>query len=185
VHFTPPHPTSPHLTPPHLTPPHPTPPHLTPPHLTSPHTPSATTLLPQDPSKHQKIISSVLGIPMHKIVSKTKRLGGGFGGKETRAIPWNCVAAVAAYNSKRAVRLVLDRDEDMQMTGERGAGGWGWGQGCGVMYKQACSYLSPACISMLLPLCQRCSMNHVCQATCRRTPSGTRPALHGTCTPPS
>jgi hypothetical protein len=89
----------------------------------------------QDPSKHQKFISSVLGIPMHKIVSKTKRLGGGFGGKETRAIPFNCVAAVAAYNSRRAVRLVLDRDEDMALTGGccggLGWAGWaGWAGGC-------------------------------------------------------
>jgi xanthine dehydrogenase/oxidase len=69
---------------------------------------------------------------MHKIVSKAKRLGGGFGGKETRAIPFNCVAAVAAYQSRRAVRLVLDRDEDMAISGGRwalGAGRWALGAG--------------------------------------------------------
>eukprot|EP01025_Chloroclados_australasicus_P046435 TRINITY_DN5123_c0_g1_i6.p1 TRINITY_DN5123_c0_g1~~TRINITY_DN5123_c0_g1_i6.p1 ORF type:complete len:1400 (-),score=162.31 TRINITY_DN5123_c0_g1_i6:601-4416(-) len=73
----------------------------------------------QTPHKHQTTIASVLGIPQHKIVSKTKRLGGGFGGKETRAIFMHAAIAVAAYKLKRPVRLCLDRDEDMQCTGQR------------------------------------------------------------------
>ena len=60
---------------------------------------------------------------------QTKRLGGGFGGKETRGIFLHCAAAVPAYHLRRPVRLCLDRDEDMQMTG-----GWGfWGGGVGVV----------------------------------------------------
>jgi xanthine dehydrogenase molybdopterin-binding subunit B len=39
----------------------------------------------QAPSKHQVLTHSVLGVPMHKIVCRTKRIGGGFGGKETRS----------------------------------------------------------------------------------------------------
>lgn len=38
----------------------------------------------QAPNKHQVYVASTLGVPMHKLVSKTKRIGGGFGGKETR-----------------------------------------------------------------------------------------------------
>ncbi|GFR49634.1 hypothetical protein Agub_g11707 [Astrephomene gubernaculifera] len=75
----------------------------------------------QAPAKHQKYVASVLGVPAHKVVSKTKRLGGGFGGKETRGIFLHCAAAVPAYHLRRPVRLCLDRDEDMQMTGQRHA----------------------------------------------------------------
>ena len=73
----------------------------------------------QCPDKHQRYISSVLGIPQHKVVVRTKRLGGGFGGKETRAAFVNAAAAVPAFILRRAVRLVLDRDEDMSITGQR------------------------------------------------------------------
>jgi xanthine dehydrogenase/oxidase len=38
----------------------------------------------QAPAKHQKYVASTLGIPCNRVVSKAKRLGGGFGGKETR-----------------------------------------------------------------------------------------------------
>ncbi|KAH7618960.1 putative Xanthine dehydrogenase 1 [Nannochloris sp. 'desiccata'] len=73
----------------------------------------------QCPDKHHRYIAHCLGIPMHKVVVRTKRLGGGFGGKETRAAFLNAAAAVPAYILKRPVRLVLDRDEDMSMTGHR------------------------------------------------------------------
>lgn len=63
-------------------------------------------------------MSRVLGIPKHKIVCKVKRIGGGFGGKETRSMPLNAAAAVPAYHLKKPVRLCLDRDEDMKITGD-------------------------------------------------------------------
>ncbi|MEW5297568.1 MAG: hypothetical protein WDW36_000770 [Sanguina aurantia] len=75
----------------------------------------------QAPAKHQKFIAHVLGIPAHKVVSKTKRLGGGFGGKETRGIFLHAAIAVPAHILRRPVRIALDRDEDMQMTGQRHA----------------------------------------------------------------
>jgi hypothetical protein len=62
-------------------------------------------------------VASTLGVPMHKLVCKTKRIGGGFGGKETRSIFIHCAAAVPAYHLRRPVKAILDRDEDMQMTG--------------------------------------------------------------------
>jgi xanthine dehydrogenase/oxidase len=73
----------------------------------------------QCPEKHQRYIAQVLGIPMHKVTVKTKRVGGGFGGKETRAAFVNAAAAVAAAILRHPVRLVLDRDEDMAITGQR------------------------------------------------------------------
>ena len=66
-------------------------------------------------------VAQALGIPGHKVVARTKRLGGGFGGKETRAINVSCQAAVPAYRLRRPVRLILDRDEDMHTSGHRHA----------------------------------------------------------------
>lgn len=53
------------------------------------------------------------------MVSKVKRIGGGFGGKETKASLLAIPVAIAAYKLKKPVRAVLDRDEDIQGTGYR------------------------------------------------------------------
>ena len=47
------------------------------------------------------------------MVVTVKRMGGGFGGKESRSVPLSAVVAVAAAKTGRPVRLMLDRDEDM------------------------------------------------------------------------
>eukprot|EP00889_Picochlorum_renovo_P000521 jgi/Picre1/27551/NNA_000518.t1 len=60
----------------------------------------------QCPDKHQRYISKCLNIPSHKVVVKTKRIGGGFGGKETRAAFVNTAAAVASYHLNKPVSLV-------------------------------------------------------------------------------
>lgn len=73
----------------------------------------------QAPQKHQKDVSHVLGLPMSKVVCKTKRIGGGFGGKETRSTIFAAVAAVPSYLMNRPVKLTLDRDIDMMTTGQR------------------------------------------------------------------
>lgn len=73
----------------------------------------------QAPQKHQKYVSHVLGLPMSKVVCKTKRIGGGFGGKETRSAFIAAVAAVPSYLLNRPVKITLDRDTDMMMTGQR------------------------------------------------------------------
>ncbi|EFN53303.1 hypothetical protein CHLNCDRAFT_136969 [Chlorella variabilis] len=90
----------------------------------------------QCPDAHQKYLAHVLDVPLHKVVVRTKRLGGGFGGKESRSAFLNVAAAVPAYHLRKPVRqappparlrrnvrtslaLVLDRDEDMQITGTR------------------------------------------------------------------
>lgn len=73
----------------------------------------------QAPQKHQKYVSHVLGLPMSKVVCKIKRIGGGFGGKETRSALFAAVAAVPSYVLNRPVKLTLDRDIDMMISGQR------------------------------------------------------------------
>lgn len=73
----------------------------------------------QAPQKHQKDVSRVLGLPMSKVVCKTKRIGGGFGGKETRSSFIAAAASVPSYLLNRHVKLTLDRDVDMMITGQR------------------------------------------------------------------
>jgi xanthine dehydrogenase/oxidase len=71
------------------------------------------------PQKHQKYVANALGLPLSKVVCKTKRIGGGFGGKETRSAIFAAAASVASYCLRRPVKIVLDRDVDMMTTGQR------------------------------------------------------------------
>lgn len=73
----------------------------------------------QHTSEVQKLTAHALGIPAHRVVCKTKRLGGGFGGKESRGCLIAIPTAFAAYKLRRPVRIMLDRDEDMMITGTR------------------------------------------------------------------
>ncbi|KAL8129334.1 hypothetical protein V2J09_018489 [Rumex salicifolius] len=73
----------------------------------------------QAPQKHQKYVAHVLDLPMSKVVCKTKRLGGGFGGKETRSAFIAAVASVPSYLLNRPVKITLDRDIDMMISGQR------------------------------------------------------------------
>ncbi|XP_013177887.1 PREDICTED: xanthine dehydrogenase [Papilio xuthus] len=73
----------------------------------------------QHPSEIAKLASHVLHVPMNRIVARVKRMGGGFGGKESRGILTSLPVAFAAHKLNRPVRCMLDRDEDMQMTGTR------------------------------------------------------------------
>ncbi|XP_065866854.1 xanthine dehydrogenase 1-like isoform X2 [Euphorbia lathyris] len=73
----------------------------------------------QAPQKHQKYVAHVLGLPMSKVVCKTKRIGGGFGGKETRSAFLAAAASVPSYLLNRPVKIILDRDIDMMITGQR------------------------------------------------------------------
>eukprot|EP00177_Eucheuma_denticulatum_P003133 GFKZ01005647.1.p1 GENE.GFKZ01005647.1~~GFKZ01005647.1.p1 ORF type:complete len:1395 (+),score=186.86 GFKZ01005647.1:345-4529(+) len=75
----------------------------------------------QNASETQLVVAAVLGEPMHKILCKVKRLGGAFGGKETRSLFISAAVAVAAQVTGRPARLVLDRDVDMLTTGTRHA----------------------------------------------------------------
>jgi len=73
----------------------------------------------QGPSETQHMIAHALGVPSHAVTVEVRRMGGGFGGKETQANQCAVLAAIAAKKLKRAVKLRLDRDEDMIATGKR------------------------------------------------------------------
>ncbi|MEN8222663.1 MAG: molybdopterin cofactor-binding domain-containing protein [Acidobacteriota bacterium] len=73
----------------------------------------------QSPTAIQKTVSNVLGIPMNRVEVDVRRLGGGFGGKEDQATPWAAMAALGSYLTKRPVKLVLSRSDDIRNTGKR------------------------------------------------------------------
>ncbi len=73
----------------------------------------------QGPTQVQKTAARVLGVPMHKIEVDVIRLGGGFGGKEDQATPWAVMTAVAVQHLNRPVKYMLNRHDDMRMTGKR------------------------------------------------------------------
>ncbi|KAL1381978.1 xanthine dehydrogenase/oxidase [Phyllosticta capitalensis] len=73
----------------------------------------------QNPTETQSYVAQVTGVQANKIVSRVKRMGGGFGGKETRSIQLAGILAVAAKKAKRPVRCMLNRDEDIITTGGR------------------------------------------------------------------
>jgi xanthine dehydrogenase molybdopterin binding subunit/xanthine dehydrogenase small subunit len=73
----------------------------------------------QHPSEVQHIVAHVLALPMHSVVVESPRMGGGFGGKETQAAIIAALAALAATKTGRRVRVRLNRDQDMMITGKR------------------------------------------------------------------
>ena len=73
----------------------------------------------QHPSEVQAVVSHVLHIPRSMITVQSPRMGGGFGGKETQGNGWAALVALAALKTRRPVRVQLDRDVDMTLTGKR------------------------------------------------------------------
>uniref|UniRef100_A0A182PWW4 xanthine dehydrogenase n=1 Tax=Anopheles epiroticus TaxID=199890 RepID=A0A182PWW4_9DIPT len=73
----------------------------------------------QHPAEAQRKVANALSLPCHKVFSRVKRLGGGFGGKETKVDLFVTPVALAAYRLRRPVRSVLDRADDMSVTGTR------------------------------------------------------------------
>ena len=69
--------------------------------------------------RRQAYIAQVTGVAANKIVTRIKRMGGGFGGKETRSIQLAGICAVAANKNRRPVRCMLNRDEDIMTSGMR------------------------------------------------------------------
>ncbi|PLU69703.1 hypothetical protein BMJ22_25110, partial [Sinorhizobium medicae] len=66
----------------------------------------------QHPSETQLMVAHVLGVPSNAVTVNVRRMGGGFGGKETQANLFAAVAAVAARKYRRAVKVRPDRDDD-------------------------------------------------------------------------
>jgi xanthine dehydrogenase large subunit len=73
----------------------------------------------QHPTETQHVVAHALGIPDKDVVCQVKRMGGGFGGKESQSAPFAAMAALAATKLKRPVRICLTKDDDMIMTGKR------------------------------------------------------------------
>jgi xanthine dehydrogenase large subunit len=73
----------------------------------------------QHPSEMQALVAHALGLQSHHVHVECRRMGGGFGGKESQSALFACVAAVAARRLGRPVKLRLDRDDDFHVTGRR------------------------------------------------------------------
>jgi xanthine dehydrogenase large subunit len=73
----------------------------------------------QHPTEIQRAVADTLGVGANRVVCEVPRLGGGFGGKESQATPFACMAALGAWVTGRACRMVPHRDEDMIATGKR------------------------------------------------------------------
>ena len=73
----------------------------------------------QHPSEVQMLVANVLGKSLSSIQVEVRRMGGAFGGKETQAAQWACIAAIVAARTNRPAKFRLDRDTDMLSTGKR------------------------------------------------------------------
>lgn len=73
----------------------------------------------QHPTEMQHVVAHALKLHSHNIVVECRRMGGGFGGKESQSALWAALAAICASLLKRPVKLRADRDDDMLVTGKR------------------------------------------------------------------
>ena len=73
----------------------------------------------QHPSEAQHAVARVLGLPNNAVTVEIRRVGGGFGGKESQATGIAALAALLAWKAGRPVKLRLSRDDDMIVTGKR------------------------------------------------------------------
>jgi xanthine dehydrogenase large subunit len=73
----------------------------------------------QHPSEVQHLVAHALGIESNAVTVETRRMGGGFGGKETQSAQFAVLAAIGAKLLRRPVKIRLDRDDDMIATGKR------------------------------------------------------------------
>ncbi len=73
----------------------------------------------QHPSETQHVVAHALHLDFSQVVCVVKRMGGGFGGKESQAAHFAAMAALVAHKLKRPARIALTKDDDMMMTGKR------------------------------------------------------------------
>ena len=73
----------------------------------------------QYPSEVQQVVAKLLDVYQKDVTVLCRRMGGGFGGKESQASQWAALSALATYNTRKPCKIRLDRDEDMIMTGKR------------------------------------------------------------------
>ena len=84
----------------------------------------------QHPTEMQQLVAHALGWRSHQVSVECRRMGGGFGGKESQSAQWACLAALLASRTGRPVKLRLDRDEDMVATGKRHGFQFRWEAAC-------------------------------------------------------
>ncbi|WP_298933710.1 xanthine dehydrogenase molybdopterin binding subunit [uncultured Ruegeria sp.] len=75
----------------------------------------------QHPTEIQHKVADALGVPMHAVRVETRRMGGGFGGKESQGNALAVSCAIAARATGKACKMRYDRDDDMIITGKRHA----------------------------------------------------------------
>jgi xanthine dehydrogenase large subunit len=73
----------------------------------------------QHPTEVQHVVARMLGMPDSFVTCEVRRMGGGFGGKESQATQWAALAALAARVTGRPCKVRLDRDDDFVLTGKR------------------------------------------------------------------
>lgn len=73
----------------------------------------------QHPTEIQHKVAEAIGLPMNAVRVETRRMGGGFGGKESQGNALACACAVVAARTGRPVKMRYDRDDDMIITGKR------------------------------------------------------------------
>lgn len=73
----------------------------------------------QHPAEVQKLVARVLGLPVAQVLVEVRRMGGGFGGKESQAAVLGCMAAVLAVRNRCPVKYRMPRQDDMVQTGKR------------------------------------------------------------------
>ncbi len=80
----------------------------------------------QHPTEMQHVVAALLDCPLHAVQVECRRMGGGFGGKESQSAVFACCAALAAKKLGHAVKLRVDRDDDMLITGRRHGFDYDW-----------------------------------------------------------
>ena len=73
----------------------------------------------QNPTEIQSVVARALGIPLSQVVCTCRRMGGGFGGKETQAALPAILAALVAAKTNRPARCVYGHEQDFAVTGKR------------------------------------------------------------------
>jgi len=73
----------------------------------------------QHPTEMQNVVAHALGRDFNQVTVEMRRMGGGFGGKESQSAIFCCIAAIGANKLKRPVKLRADRDDDFMITGKR------------------------------------------------------------------
>lgn len=110
-------------------------------------------------------MAKALGVPQNKVLVRTKRLGGGFGGKESRPAHLACVCAVGAQKTKRPIRCMLSRDVDISTSGQRHSFRGDWKVGVSkegkLLAMEIDFYCNAGCSTDLSPAVLQRAMTHV------------------------